>query len=140
MSAPARKRVSIISRESDAGPSVASCLVRLRQRCANLGMAATDVACCAGAAGVTTSTVVSGSAVVEDSAVFKLRVAWIVDSLLGEKQLTDVLPMTAKRAITLVQAGEIFMVLIVYCDNQKYVMDFFGDVFIQLQLQQLEAK
>jgi hypothetical protein len=31
--------------------------------------------------------------------------------LLGEKELTEVLPMTAKRATTLVQAGEIFMVL-----------------------------
>jgi hypothetical protein len=43
MSAPARNKVSIISREDEAGPSVATCFVDLRQRCANFGTDATVV-------------------------------------------------------------------------------------------------
>jgi len=45
MSAPAKKSVSIISGVDEAGPRVASCLVRLRHRWDTFGTAATEVGC-----------------------------------------------------------------------------------------------
>lgn len=105
MSAPARKRVSIISSVEEAGPSVASCFVLLRHRWATLGVAATDVCRDSRSSGFTGVKI--GSMVVDASAVgLALLDGRVVEEVVNE--LTEPTP-RADTATSRKQTGNIFM-------------------------------
>jgi len=108
MSAPARKRVSIISSVEEAGPSVASCFVLLRHRWATLGVAATDVCRDSRSSGFTGVKI--GSMVVDASAVGLALLDWRVVEVVNE--LTEPTPRAVDTATSRKQTGDIFMVAV----------------------------